>query len=124
MKLRLASYNVENLFHRTAILNLPDPQQSSELLEKVRQLQTLLDADKYDDALKDRVFSLTSNLQPYVDLRVDGGSLGSWKNEAGKTGFRINKSCQGEVTGWASWFFVPKRSAINSEKIPGWSSRR
>ncbi|NPE61175.1 endonuclease [Dickeya dadantii] len=95
MKLRLASYNVENLFHRTAILNLPDPQQSSELLEKVRQLQTLLDADKYDDALKDRVFTLTSNLQPYVDLRVDGGSLGSWKNEAGKTGFRINKSCQG-----------------------------
>ncbi|UJR52811.1 endonuclease/exonuclease/phosphatase family protein [Dickeya zeae] len=95
MKLRLASYNVENLFHRTAILNLPDPQQSSELLEKVRQLQTLLENDNYDDALKERVFTLTSNLQPYIDLRVDGGSLGSWKSEAGKTGFRINKSCRG-----------------------------
>ncbi|MCO7264020.1 endonuclease/exonuclease/phosphatase family protein [Dickeya zeae] len=95
MKLRLASYNVENLFHRTAILNLPDPQQSSELLEKVRQLQTLLENDNYDDALKEKVFTLTSNLQPYIDLRVDGGSLGSWKSEAGKTGFRINKSCRG-----------------------------
>ncbi|PXW42986.1 endonuclease/exonuclease/phosphatase family metal-dependent hydrolase [Erwinia sp. AG740] len=95
MKLRLASYNVENLFHRTAILNLPDPQQSSELLEKVRQLQTLMENDNYDDALKERVFTLTSNLQPYIDLRVDGGSLGSWKSEAGKTGFRINKSCRG-----------------------------
>ncbi|QYM92662.1 endonuclease/exonuclease/phosphatase family protein [Dickeya zeae] len=95
MKLRLASYNVENLFHRTAILNLPDPQQSSELLEKVRQLQTLLENDNYNDALKEKVFTLTSNLQPYIDLRVDGGSLGSWKSEAGKTGFRINKSCRG-----------------------------
>lgn len=95
MKLRFASYNVENLFHRTAILNLPDAQQTSDLLEQVRQLQLLLDNASYDAALKDRVFALTVTLQPYIDIRVDAGSLGRWRKESGKTGFRINKGSDG-----------------------------
>ncbi|WJV54194.1 endonuclease [Prodigiosinella aquatilis] len=95
MKLRIASYNVENLFHRTLILNLPDSQKINELLDKVRQLQMLLDMPTYDDTLKDSVFNLTVVLQPYIDIRKDAGSLGGWKKNAGKTGFRINKSCRG-----------------------------
>ncbi|WP_223878638.1 hypothetical protein [Pectobacterium versatile] len=66
MKIRIASYNVENLFHRTAILNLPDSQQIDALLEQVRQLQQLLEQPQYDDALKDKVFRLSIVLRPYI----------------------------------------------------------
>ncbi|MBN3161464.1 endonuclease/exonuclease/phosphatase family protein [Pectobacterium brasiliense] len=95
MKIRIASYNVENLFHRTAILNLPDSQQIDALLEQVRQLQQLLEQPQYDDALKDKVFRLSIVLRPYIDIRTDAGTLGRWKKEEAGTGFRINKSCRG-----------------------------
>ncbi|MFJ5478963.1 endonuclease/exonuclease/phosphatase family protein [Pectobacterium carotovorum] len=95
MKIRIASYNVENLFHRTAILNLPDSQQIDALLEQVRQLQQLLEQPQYDDALKDKVFRLSIALRPYIDIRTDAGTLGRWKKEEAGTGFRINKSCRG-----------------------------
>ncbi|GKW32421.1 endonuclease/exonuclease/phosphatase family protein [Pectobacterium versatile] len=95
MKIRIASYNVENLFHRTAILNLPDSQQIDALLEQVRQLQQLLEQPQYDEALKDKVFRLSIVLRPYIDIRTDAGTLGRWKKEEAGTGFRINKSCRG-----------------------------
>ncbi|QRN38096.1 endonuclease/exonuclease/phosphatase family protein [Pectobacterium carotovorum] len=95
MKIRIASYNVENLFHRTAILNLPDSQQIDALLEQVRQLQQLLEQPQYDEALKDKVFRLSIALRPYIDIRTDAGTLGRWKKEEAGTGFRINKSCRG-----------------------------
>ncbi|MCL6361192.1 endonuclease/exonuclease/phosphatase family protein [Pectobacterium polaris] len=95
MKIRIASYNVENLFHRTAILNLPDSQQIDALLQQVRQLQHLLEQPQYDDALKDQVFRLSIVLRPYIDIRTDAGTLGRWKKEDAGTGFRINKSCRG-----------------------------
>ncbi|WP_233972883.1 endonuclease/exonuclease/phosphatase family protein [Pectobacterium versatile] len=95
MKIRIASYNVENLFHRSAILNLPDSQQIDALLEQVRQLLQLLEQPQYDEALKDKVFRLSIALRPYIDIRTDAGTLGRWKKEEAGTGFRINKSCRG-----------------------------
>ncbi len=68
MKIRIASYNVENLFHRSAILNLPDSQQIDALLEQVRQLLQLLEQPQYDEALKDKVFRLSIALRPYIDI--------------------------------------------------------
>jgi endonuclease/exonuclease/phosphatase family metal-dependent hydrolase len=95
MKLRIASYNVENLFRRAAILNLRDTERVDELLDMVRQLQKLLSQETYTDALKDQVFELTHQLVQYVDIRKDSGSLGDWKKENDRTGFRIFKSCKG-----------------------------
>ena len=40
MKLRIATYNVENLFRRAAILNLRDTARVDELLDLVKQLNT------------------------------------------------------------------------------------
>ncbi|HEY0886573.1 MAG TPA: endonuclease/exonuclease/phosphatase family protein [Ramlibacter sp.] len=95
MKLRIATYNVENLFRRAAILNLQDHERADELLEKVRILQGLLTKSDYTDALKDEVFEISHELVQYVDIRKDAGSLGDWKIEGNRTGFRINKSCNG-----------------------------
>lgn len=95
MKLRIATYNVENLFRRAAILNLRDTARVDELLDLVKQLQKLLGRETYTEVLKDEVFELTRQLAAYVDIRKDAGSLGDWKKEASGRGFRINKSCKG-----------------------------
>ena len=44
MKIRIASYNVENLFHRTAILNLPDSKQIDALLQQVSSFSIFLNS--------------------------------------------------------------------------------
>lgn len=104
MKLRIATFNVENLFSRARILNLKDPEEIDRLLERFKQVQKLISAKNYDQALKDEVFKLTVDLLRYIDFRKDSGSLGDWKkeklNENEVTGFRINKGCKGR----GDWF--------------------
>ncbi len=95
MKLRIATYNVENLFRRAAILNLKDHDRVDELLDQVRILQGLLTQQEYDQALKDKVFEVTQPLVPFIEIRKDAGSLGAWEKKGGVTGFRINKKCNG-----------------------------
>jgi len=99
MKIRVATYNVENLFRRSRILNLRDENRSSELLAKVRDLQTLIDKVDYTTSVRNDVFSISAELLQYVDFRVDLGSFGSWRKEMVSgtqvTGWRIFKSCKG-----------------------------
>ena len=101
MTFRIASFNVENLFQRAAILNLRDQAQSDALLKKVAKLQALLDRKTYTDALRDEVFQLSSELVRYIDFRKDAGTLGDWKKstDGSTTGFVIAKS----ATGRDSW---------------------
>jgi endonuclease/exonuclease/phosphatase family metal-dependent hydrolase len=95
MKLRIATYNVENLFHRARILNLNDPAKTDQLLDQVRQLQALLGKASYTNDVKDQVYQLTSPLLKYIDIRKDAGSLGEWRKAGAVSGFRINKGCAG-----------------------------
>jgi endonuclease/exonuclease/phosphatase family metal-dependent hydrolase len=100
MKLRFATYNVENLFRRAKILNLEDSAEVDRLLELLRKLQALLDKANYTATVKDQVFAVSVDLQPYIDIRKDAGNLGDWKKEpvgTGPTGFRINASCKGRA---------------------------
>ncbi len=53
----------------------------SELLAKVRQLQTLIDKVDYTPSVRNDVFAISADLLQYVDFRVDLGSFGSWKKE-------------------------------------------
>ena len=119
MKFRIASYNVENLFRRAAILNLRDPDRTDELLDKLRALQRLLDTSSYDEALKDRVLALSHELLLYVDIRKDAGSLGAWKKEGGMTGFRINKSCKGRGDWLGEIVFKDKEFSDQQRKNTG-----
>lgn len=105
MKLRIATYNVENLFARAKILNMRDPAKIDELLGLVQRLQKLLSATTYTNAIRDEVFKLMVTLRPYVTIRKDAGSLGKWAKETDLatgqevTGFRIFQSSAGR----ASW---------------------
>ena len=119
MKLRIATYNVENLFRRAAILNLQDTERIDELLDKVRQLQKLLGSESYTDELKDNVFELSHELVLYVDIRKDAGSLGDWKKENDRTGFRINKSCKGRGDWIGEIVFKAKEFSDQQRKNTG-----
>ncbi len=73
--LRLATYNVENLFDRPAILNLKDSQQTNVLLGKVSELQSLIDKPVYSDSDKAAIFSLYFELNRYIEIQEDVGKL-------------------------------------------------
>lgn len=94
MKLRIATYNVENLFRRAAILNLRDTQRIDELLDLMRQLQRLLGQDTYTPELKDNIFELSHQLVLYVDIRRDAGSLGAGRR-ATEPAFASTEGCKG-----------------------------
>lgn len=119
MKLRIATYNVENLFRRAAILNLRDTQRIDELLDLMRQLQKLLGQDTYTPELKDNVFELSHQLVLYVDIRRDAGSLGDWKKESNRTGFRINKGCKGRGDWIGEIVFKAKEFSDEQRKNTG-----
>ncbi|HET9653032.1 MAG TPA: endonuclease/exonuclease/phosphatase family protein [Usitatibacter sp.] len=95
MSLRLATYNVENLFRRARILNMRDEDETSERLVEVARIQKLLGQAGYSDATRDAVFEISSRLVHDIDFRVDMGSLGAWRKADGATGYRIHKSCRG-----------------------------
>lgn len=119
MKLRIATYNVENLFRRAAILNLRDRKRIDELLELVRKLQGLLGRDEYTVDLKNEVFELSHELVAYIDIRKDSGSLGDWKKEDNRTGFRINKSCKGRGDWLGEIVFRAKEFSDQQRKNTG-----
>lgn len=77
--MRIASFNLENLFRRAKIFNLADSARSNELLGKVRDFATLLDQPSYTTAVKDQIALVSQGLSQFVDVRNDIGSLGSWR---------------------------------------------
>ena len=73
--LKLASFNVENLFSRAKILNLVNKQLSEQLLDKVADLNTLLAKDPYTAADKAAIKKLIGELKLYITIREDRGKL-------------------------------------------------
>lgn len=73
--MRIATFNVENLFDRPKILNLEDTAESSRLLAKVDKLNTLLKLKSYTDATKAKILDLYEALKGYIDIQEDVGKL-------------------------------------------------
>lgn len=73
--LKLASFNVENLFSRAKILNLQSKQLTEQLLDKVAELNTLLAKDPYSTADKTAIKKLLGELKDYIILREDRSKL-------------------------------------------------
>lgn len=80
--MRLASYNVENLFDRAKVMNLADRAQAKPILEQFAELNSLLDKTSYNAADKSRMVALMialglekSDQGPFVILRRNRGRL-------------------------------------------------
>lgn len=80
--MRLATYNVENLFARARALNLADPALSGPILEKVATLSQMFEEPVYTEAMKADMLRLLGELgigktneSRYVILRENRGQL-------------------------------------------------
>ena len=80
--MRLATYNVENLFLRARALNLDDPAIAKPILDTFAELNNLFEEPSYSDAHKARMLKLLAELgidkkndSHYVVLRENRGQL-------------------------------------------------
>jgi endonuclease/exonuclease/phosphatase family metal-dependent hydrolase len=94
---RIATYNVENLFNRSKILNLKDKAESQRLLGLVQSLQSLLFAEEYTLPIKQQIEHVSEQLFGYVDIRADIGGLGSWPDEGAKGPYRLKRHIKGRA---------------------------
>ena len=76
MKLRIASFNVENLFGRAKVFNFKDHTIGDEILGKIDDLRKLLKKDTYSaDDKKEIVRVHNKELKQYIEVREDRGKL-------------------------------------------------
>ncbi|HQW86706.1 MAG TPA: endonuclease/exonuclease/phosphatase family protein [Flavobacteriales bacterium] len=73
--LKIASFNVENLFRRAKLLNLEDRAETTRLLKLVDQLQAVLKKPAYTAADKAKIVKLCADLKGYATVQVDRGKL-------------------------------------------------
>jgi endonuclease/exonuclease/phosphatase family metal-dependent hydrolase len=98
--MRIATYNVENLFSRSKILNLKDKGLTQELLGLVGSLQSLLDSPEYSVEIKRQIEHVSSQLFGYIDVRADIGGLGSWPDDGAPGPYRLKRHIKGR-TDWS-----------------------
>lgn len=101
--MRLASYNVENLFDRPAAMNLPRDasEPGTQAIKIAAALNKLFDKPRYSAAdiakikqlLKDGKLSARNSINRFLTLRVNRGSLLNQRNEVIATG-------RGDWLGW------------------------
>ena len=102
--MRLATYNVENLFARARALNLDDSGAAKPILERFAELNTIFEEPLYTDAMKARMLRLLQDLgvdrkndSRYVVLRENRGQLISVSKLKGP---RIVANGRGDWVGW------------------------
>lgn len=79
-KLRLATFNVENLFSRARVLNYQDKSVGDKKLEAIGQLQALLDKQVYEAKDKADIFRMsTVELKDFIEVRENRGKLYKYK---------------------------------------------
>ncbi len=102
--MRLATYNVENLFVRARALNLDDPGVARPILDKFAELNALFEEAAYTDDIKARMLKLLAELgvdkkndSRYVILRENRGQLVSYTKLKGS---RIVANGRADWVGW------------------------
>lgn len=103
--MRLASYNVENLFRRAKALNLETWASGRAVLEQHAEINAIFENATYSDADKTRIVQLLKSLG--IDRKDDGGSFVSLRQNRGKL---LKRSATGGVevvasgrTAWTGW---------------------
>jgi len=99
--MKLASYNVENLFQRARALNQDNVEAGKEVLKKHARLNILFNKDKYTTADKHAIVDLMMDLG--VDKDDDGGKFVILRQNKGKLVKRGNAGVEVVANGRADW---------------------
>jgi endonuclease/exonuclease/phosphatase family metal-dependent hydrolase len=113
--MRIASYNVENLFRRPVALNLATWAQGRPILEAYGELQNLLEQAAYSAADKTRIVALLTTLgllksdeSRWVILRRTRGQLVTRSRDGS---VRVTANGRGDWIGWLEL----ERQAVNED---------
>lgn len=114
MIVRIATFNVENLFRRPKAFNLPDPTQRNEVVSDFSTLVALLNLTTYEPADKARISALIKKHRAhgldrdnppaiYINqTRFGGGRLFDTKGQPEDENFEVKVVANGRG-GWAGW---------------------
>ncbi len=95
MNVRLATFNVENLFSRARVLNLDNQAEGTKMLDLIRQLQDELAKEVYDQGL---IWTLYQQTKAYIDVVEVREKLFKWKlNAAVAVAAKGRKSWEGWI---------------------------
>jgi endonuclease/exonuclease/phosphatase family metal-dependent hydrolase len=107
--MRLASFNVENLFERPAIMNLPDWDDGKKVLNDYAKMTKLLESPTYTGNIKEQILDLADQLgirktgkSKYVELKEVRQKL--FRRPAGKP---VEVAVQGRGD-WVGWIELVK----------------
>ncbi len=103
--MRIATYNVENLFTRAKALNLDTWTEGRSVLEHFAEINAILAKDAYDEADKKRILALMQTLG--IDKKDDGGAYVALRQNRGqliKRGkvFGVEVVAKGR-SDWSGW---------------------
>jgi endonuclease/exonuclease/phosphatase family metal-dependent hydrolase len=87
-KVRVSTFNCENLFSRPKVLNFDDKANANEPLKKLAKLDGILAKPQYTDKDKNSILELLNQLKEFVDLNQMKNKLVGTK--AGKTVVKVN----------------------------------
>lgn len=73
--MRIASFNVENLFSRAKVLNFANNDVGTDLLKQIGELRNLLKAKNYTTATKKKILDKYKDLKEYIEITEDRGKL-------------------------------------------------
>lgn len=74
---RVATYNVENLFSRPTLFNWTDKDKAAVYLQKINELSKLLDKKSYA-ADRARIEKLYADVKPYIDINIRSSEVGRY----------------------------------------------
>jgi len=74
-KIKVASFNVENLFARPKVFNFKDHSIGDDILKKINDLRSVLQESNYTDNRKTKILNLYQELKEYIIIREDRGKL-------------------------------------------------
>jgi endonuclease/exonuclease/phosphatase family metal-dependent hydrolase len=103
--MRIATYNVENLFTRAKALNLDTWAEGRAVLEQFAEINTLLEEVVYTDEVKARIVRLMRSLR--IDRKDDGGPFVSLRQNRGRLVSRsaiagVQVAAKGRAD-WSGW---------------------
>jgi len=104
-KVRVATFNVENLFDRARVLNLDGPADSTKWLDKIRDFEVALGKAQYDPP---KLFQMYKEVATYIDVVEVRGKLFKYIGNA-RTG--VQAAGRGAWEGWIEF----RRADFNEE---------
>ena len=73
--MRIAAYNVENLFSRPVLFNMQDHEKASKYLEKIKEFSRLLQQPSYAGR-ETEILSLHEEIKAYIKINIRSSKVG------------------------------------------------